>query len=65
MKKEIKDKAIANKAQTGRAIKKGLPIKNGMTNTVKNTALHTEGLNQSKTTRDDILPSDGDNLTNT
>jgi len=64
MKKDKKDLAIANKAQTGKSVKKGLPIKNGMTDAVKNIAVQTEGLNQSKITRDDLLPSDGDNLTN-
>ena len=64
MKKDKKDKAITNKAQTDKAIKKDLPIKNAMTDAVKNSALQTEGLNQTLTTRDDLLPSDGDNLTN-
>ena len=64
MKKDKKKTAITNKAQTGEAVKKDLPIKNAMTDTVKNTALQTQGLNQAKTTRDDLLPSDGDNLTN-
>jgi hypothetical protein len=59
-----KNKAPTNKAQTGKAIKKHLPIKNAMTDTVKNTALHTHGLNQANTTRDDLFPSDGDNMTN-
>lgn len=62
MKKDKHDKT--NEVQTGEAIKKDLPIKNGMTDTVKNTAQQTPGLNQAKTTRDDLLPSDGDNLTN-
>ena len=64
MKKDTKD-TTDNKAQTGEVLKKDLPIKNSMTNAVKNTALQTEGLNQAKITRDDLLPSDGDNLTNT
>jgi hypothetical protein len=64
MKKDKKDEAIANKAQKGENLKKGLPIKNAMTNTVKNTAIQKPGLNQGKITRDDLLPSDGDNLTN-
>lgn len=59
MKKNKKDKG-----QAGEAVKKDLPIKNAMTDTVKNTALQTPGLNQANTTRDDLLPSDGDNLTN-
>jgi len=64
MKKDNKETAQTNEAQTGEAVKKDLPIKNGMTDTVKNTAQQTEGLNQAKITRDDLLPSDGDNLTN-
>jgi hypothetical protein len=64
MKKDKKAQAT-NKAQTGRSVKKGLPIKNAMTDAVKNAAIHTQGLNQVKTTSDDLLPSDGDNLTNT
>ncbi|MEP7238574.1 MAG: hypothetical protein ABI685_11935 [Ferruginibacter sp.] len=63
MKKDKKDTAIENKAQSGKAIKKGLPIKNTMTDQVKNTASQTSGLNQAHTTRDDLFPSDGDNLT--
>jgi hypothetical protein len=58
-----KDKAIINKAQNGEAIKKDLPVKNVMTDAVKNTAVQTPGLNQAKTTRDDLFPSDGDNMT--
>ncbi|MEO6253128.1 MAG: hypothetical protein ABIO79_07485 [Ferruginibacter sp.] len=65
MKKDKKVQAIANKAQKAGSIKKDLPIKNAMTDAVKNTALQTQGLNQAKITRDDLLPSDGDNLTNT
>jgi hypothetical protein len=63
MKKNTKDKPT-NKATTGEAAKKDLPIKNAVTDAAKNTALKTEGLNQAKTTRDDLLPSDGDNMTN-
>ena len=63
MKKDKKDKTITNKGQTGKAVKKGLPVKNAMTDVVKNIASQTPGLNQTKTTRDDLLPSDGDNLT--
>ncbi len=59
-----KDKAIINKVQKGQTIKKGLPVKNVMTDAVKNTASQTPGLNQAKTTRDDLFPSDGDNMTN-
>ncbi|MBC7938083.1 MAG: hypothetical protein H7Y86_22260 [Rhizobacter sp.] len=63
MKKNKKDKAIINSIQTGKDVKKDLPIKNAMTDVVKNTASQTPGLNQTKTTRDDLLPSDGDNMT--
>lgn len=58
-----KDKDIINKPHTGKDVKKNLPIKNPMTDAVKNTALETPGLNQDKTTRDDLFPSDGDNMT--
>lgn len=64
MKKNKKDIAQANDPQTGKSVKKDLPIKNAMTDGVKNAALQSQGLNQLKTTRDDLLPSDGDNLTN-
>jgi hypothetical protein len=65
MKKDKTLKAVKeNKAQSGKAIKKGLPIKNAMTDDVKNTASQIPGLNQARTTRDDLFPSDGDNLTN-
>lgn len=63
MKKDIKNKAVKNEPQTGEDVKKGLPVKNAATNSAKNAASQTPGLNQSKTTRDDLLPSDGDNLT--
>jgi hypothetical protein len=58
-----KDKATADKEQTGESVKKDLPVKNTMTDAVKNTASQTPGLNQVKTTRDDLFPSDGDNMT--
>lgn len=58
-----KDKALPNKAQTGENLKKDLPVKNAITDAVKNTASQTPGLNQVKTTRDDLFPSDGDNMT--
>jgi len=54
----------ANKAQDGRDVKEGLPIKNTATDDIKNSASQTPGLNQEKTDRDDLFPSDGDNLTN-
>lgn len=63
-KKRPTDNMAANNPQTGNAIKKGLPIKNPMTDILKNIASQTPGLNQTKTTRDDLFPSDGDNLTN-
>ncbi len=63
MKKDKKDKPAENKAQTGKEIKKNLPEKNKMTDPIKNTASQTTGLNQTNTTRDDLFPSDGDNLT--
>lgn len=63
-KKSTTDNLATNELQKGSAIKKGLPIKNPMTDSLKNTASQTVGLNQTKTTRDDLLPSDGDNLTN-
>ncbi len=61
MKKDKKDNPVINK---GRDSKKDMPVKNAMTNAVKNTALQTNGLNQAGITRDDLFPSDGDNLTN-
>lgn len=62
MKKDNKEVPTKTE-QKGENIKKGLPIKNAMTDDVKNAASQTPGLNQTKTTRDDLLPSDGDNLT--
>jgi hypothetical protein len=63
-KQDKEDKSMPSKAQTGEAIKKDLPVKNAITDSVKNTASQTSGLNQANTTRDDLFPSDGDNLTN-
>ena len=63
MKKDNTLKSEENKAQTGKRPKKGLPVKNAMTDDIKNAATQTPGLNQAKTTRDDLFPSDGDNLT--
>lgn len=63
-KQDNEDKSKTNRAQTGDAIKRDLPIKNAMTDSVKNTASQTPGLNQANTTRDDLFPSDGDNMTN-
>lgn len=64
MKTNRKPKVKESEAQTGKDIKKGLPVKNAMTNSVRNTGTQTSGLNQAKTSRDDLFPSDGDNLTN-
>lgn len=65
MKKDKKSTAdTTNKPQSVGDIKKGLPVKTPMTDITKNIATQTPGLNQTKTTRDDLLPSDGDNLTN-
>lgn len=63
-KKTAKKTGIKNAPQTGREVKKGLPVKNPMTDDTKKTATQTPGLNQARITRDDLLPSDGDNLTN-
>lgn len=62
--KKGKQPSDKKRKQTGNSIKKHLPVKNKMTDSVRNTASETEGLNQAKTTRDDLFPSDGDNLTN-
>ncbi len=64
MKENKKDNITKNKVQAGAAVKKHLPIKNTLSDDVKNTASQSPGLNQAKITRDDLLPSDGDNLTN-
>jgi hypothetical protein len=63
-KQDKEDKTRTNKAQTGDALKADFPVKNATTDSVKNTASKTPGLNQANTTRDDLFPSDGDNLTN-
>jgi hypothetical protein len=63
MKKGKKSNITENKGQSGKEVKKDLPIKNAVTDYIKNTAAQTNGLNQAKTTRDDLFPSDGDNLT--
>ncbi len=62
-KQDNEDKTRTNNPQTGDAIKGDLPVKNAMTDSVKNTASKTSGLNQANTTRDDLFPSDGDNMT--
>lgn len=63
MKKDKKDTTGEDKAQAGREIKKHLPVKNAATDDIKNTASQVNGLNQANTTRDDLFPSDADNLT--
>lgn len=62
MKRGIK-KITEDKPQTGRPTKEKLPIKNTVTDKAKNAATQEPGLNQAKTKRDDLFPSDGDNLT--
>jgi hypothetical protein len=64
MKKNTTESASAGKPKKDITIKKDLPVKNNMTSSKKNTASQTPGLNQAAITRDDLLPSDGDNLTN-
>lgn len=65
MKKDKNEDIRENKPQTDQSvIKKGAPVKTPMTDNAKKTASETPGLNQAKTTRDDLFPSDGDNLTN-
>ena len=68
MKKDKKNKSQEGKvqegkAQKGREVKKDLPIRNPTTDSAKNTDSQSPGLNQARTTRDDLFPSDGDNLT--
>lgn len=63
MKKNNTADSTENKTQKGEEIKKHLPVKNAMTDKAKNAAARIPGLNQAKTTRDDLFPSDGDNLT--
>lgn len=62
MKKNKETHIKENEAQSGKAVK-DLPIKTAVTDDAKNSASQTPGLNQAKTTRDDLFPSDGDNLT--
>jgi hypothetical protein len=62
MKKEKKVKPEVKTVQTDKDVK-NLPAKNSTSNTIRNTASQTPGLNQANTTRDDLFPSDGDNLT--
>ena len=64
MTKDKKMKPGSNKPQTRETGKSELPVKNAVTDAAKNTATQTPGLNQANTTRDDLFPSDGDNLTN-
>jgi hypothetical protein len=62
MKKSSKNRD-KNHKPTDKKFENDMPIKNTTTDSVKNTASQTPGLNQAKTTRDDLRPSDGDNLT--
>jgi hypothetical protein len=64
MKEDKKNTATANKPATGKAVKKEMPVKNTVTDVVKNAATQTNGLNQAIITSNDLFPSDGDNLTN-
>ena len=59
-----KDKSTINNPDKLEELQKDLPVKNAVTNSVENSAKYTPGLNQEKTKRDDLFPSDGDNLTN-
>jgi hypothetical protein len=52
-----------NRPQTDRATNQHLPVKNAMTDPIKNTANQIEGLNQSRIVADELFPSDGDNMT--
>jgi hypothetical protein len=52
-----------NKPQTDTGTYNQQPIKNSITDPIKNTANQTEGLNQSKIISNDVFPSDGDNMT--
>lgn len=62
--KKNKKSSVKREKQTGKGIKKDMPVKTNSTDNIKNTASQMTGLNQEKTTRDDLFPSDGDNLTN-
>lgn len=64
MKQDKHNPTQNGKPQTGKDIKKDMPVKNPMTDPKKRSASETPGLNQDRTTRDDLFPSDGDNLTN-
>jgi hypothetical protein len=57
-------KKDAGRSGGTRAGTRELPIKNPATDDTKNIAVQTPGLNQAKTTSDNLFPSDGDNLTN-
>lgn len=57
------EKPTSEKPQTGKEIKTDMPVKTPTTDNTKKSASQTPGLNQAKTTRDDLFPSDGDNLT--
>ena len=59
-----KDDFTESEAQRELNIKKDLPVKNVMADSVRNSPNSTPGLNEDKITNDDRLPSDGDILTN-
>ena len=63
MKKDKKQKAVSMDTPADVSLKKDMPIKNTITDRIKNSASQTTGLNQANTSRDDLFPSDGDNLT--
>ena len=58
-----KNEEKSKKNEGDKTDKKEMPVKNTVTDSAKNTASQTPGLNQEKITRDDVFPSDGDNLT--
>ena len=63
MNKDEQTKKGDNIPQTGESVKEGLPQKTPVTDNVKNSATQTNGLNQERISRDDLFPSDGDNMT--
>ena len=62
--KKNKNRVVTSNKQPGNDLKKNMPVKTNSTDNIKNTASQMPGLNQEKTTRNDLFPSDGDNLTN-
>ena len=59
-----KDDFTESEAQSGLNIKKDLPVKNVIADSVRNSPNSTPGLNEDKIKSDDRLPSDGDILSN-